>query len=140
MYQDLREAERKGSGSDGLSGFCHRGAQRGRAEIDDDRVFSKGTLPLLPEQAPRYLMGVGTPEDILDAVMLGVDFFDCVLPTRNARNGTLFTSAGKISIKQAQYAEDKKPVDESAPVTPVVIIPGLIFAIFTWPRRSCLRG
>jgi queuine tRNA-ribosyltransferase len=71
-----------------------------------------GTLPLLPERAPRYLMGVGTPEDILDAVMLGVDFFDCVLPTRNARNGTLFTSKGKVAIKQAQYAEDKNPIDE----------------------------
>jgi queuine tRNA-ribosyltransferase len=73
----------------------------------------KWTVPLLPEGAPRYLMGVGTPEDMIDAVMLGVDLFDCVLPTRNARNGTLFTSSGKISIKQAQYAEDPKPVDEA---------------------------
>jgi queuine tRNA-ribosyltransferase len=71
------------------------------------------TTPLLPENAPRYLMGVGTPEDMINAVMLGVDFFDCVLPTRNARNGTLFTSSGKISIKQAQYAEDPRPVDET---------------------------
>jgi queuine tRNA-ribosyltransferase len=71
------------------------------------------TIPLLPEDTPRYLMGVGTPEDMVDAVMLGVDFFDCVLPTRNARNGTLFTSSGKISIKQAQYAEDGRPVDET---------------------------
>jgi queuine tRNA-ribosyltransferase len=71
------------------------------------------TVPLLPEGAPRYLMGVGTPEDMIDGVMLGVDLFDCVLPTRNARNGTLFTSSGKISIKQAQYAEDPKPVDEA---------------------------
>jgi len=57
-------------------------------------------------------MGVGTPEDILDAVMLGLDLFDCVLPTRNARNGTLFTSTGKMSIKQVQYAEDERPADE----------------------------
>jgi queuine tRNA-ribosyltransferase len=71
------------------------------------------TTSLLPEKTPRYLMGVGTPEDIIDAVMLGVDFFDCVLPTRNARNGTLFTSSGKLSIKQAQYAEDRRPVDET---------------------------
>ena len=62
-------------------------------------------------------MGVGTPEDILNAVMLGVDFFDCVLPTRNARNGTLFTSSGKISIKQAQYAEDGRPLDETCTCT-----------------------
>jgi queuine tRNA-ribosyltransferase len=60
-------------------------------------------------------MGVGTPEDILNAVMLGVDVFDCVLPTRNARNGTLFTSSGRISIKQAQYAEDGRPLDETCP-------------------------
>jgi queuine tRNA-ribosyltransferase len=58
-------------------------------------------------------MGVGTPEDILDAVRTGIDLFDCVLPTRNARNGTLFTSSGKISIKQAQYAEDGRPIDEA---------------------------
>lgn len=58
-------------------------------------------------------MGVGTPEDILEAVTYGMDLFDCVLPTRNARNGLLFTSRGKISIKQAQYAEDEKPIDET---------------------------
>ena len=71
------------------------------------------TTPLLPENAPRYLMGVGTPEDMIHGVLLGVDLFDCVIPTRNARNGTLFTSSGKISIKHAQYAEDPKPVDEA---------------------------
>ena len=58
-------------------------------------------------------MGVGTPEDILDGVKRGIDFFDCVLPTRNARNGMLFTSAGKVSIKQAQYTEDERPIDET---------------------------
>jgi queuine tRNA-ribosyltransferase len=71
------------------------------------------TTPFLPEKAPRYLMGVGAPEDILGAVMLGIDLFDCVLPTRNARNGTLFTDSGKISIKQAQYVEDGRPIDEN---------------------------
>lgn len=69
------------------------------------------TLPYFPENAPRYLMGVGTPEDIVEAVRLGVDMFDCVLPTRNARNGTLFTSFGKINIKTAAYATDESPVD-----------------------------
>jgi queuine tRNA-ribosyltransferase len=71
------------------------------------------TTPLLPENRPRYLMGVGTPEDILHATLQGIDLFDCVLPTRNARNGMLFTSKGKISIKQARYAEDPGPIDES---------------------------
>jgi queuine tRNA-ribosyltransferase len=71
------------------------------------------TAPLLPESKPRYLMGVGTPQDILHAVSCGVDMFDCVMPTRNARNGTLFTSAGTLTIKQAQYADDPAPLDEA---------------------------
>ena len=65
----------------------------------------------LPEDRPRYLMGVGTPVDILESVALGIDMFDCVLPTRNARNGTLFTSAGKIAIKNARFAADEGPLD-----------------------------
>ncbi len=65
----------------------------------------------LPEDRPRYLMGVGTPLDILESVALGIDMFDCVLPTRNARNGTLFTSSGKIAIKNARYASDSGPLD-----------------------------
>jgi len=68
---------------------------------------------LLPRDKPRYLMGMGYIEDILEAVERGVDFFDCVLPTRNARNGTLFTSQGRISIKNQKYAEDHRPVDEN---------------------------
>jgi queuine tRNA-ribosyltransferase len=69
------------------------------------------TAPLLPASKPRYLMGVGTPMDILDGIAVGIDMFDCVLPTRNARNGTLFTSQGKVNIKRAQYAEDQAPLD-----------------------------
>jgi queuine tRNA-ribosyltransferase len=65
----------------------------------------------LPEEKPRYLMGVGTPEDILEAVGLGYDMFDCVLPTRNARNGTVFTSRGKLVVKNRSYAEDPRPLD-----------------------------
>jgi queuine tRNA-ribosyltransferase len=65
----------------------------------------------LPEDSARYLMGVGTPVDILESVALGIDMFDCVLPTRNARNGTLFTSLGKIAIKNARYASDERPLD-----------------------------
>lgn len=69
------------------------------------------TLPLLPAHRPRYLMGVGTPRDIIRSVALGVDMFDCVLPTRNARNGCLFTSEGRILIKNAAYADDDRPAD-----------------------------
>jgi queuine tRNA-ribosyltransferase len=69
------------------------------------------TLPLLPRDRPRYLMGVGTPRDIMRGVALGADMFDCVLPTRNARNGCLFTSEGRILIKNAAYADDERPPD-----------------------------
>ncbi len=70
------------------------------------------TAPMLPSSRPRYLMGVGTPDDILFAVSRGVDLFDCVLPTRNARNGMMFTSAGQLTVKQARYKDDPLPPDE----------------------------
>jgi queuine tRNA-ribosyltransferase len=69
------------------------------------------TVPFMPEEKPRYLMGVGTPEDLVENVERGVDMFDCVMPTRNARNGTLFTSFGKITIKAARFTTDESPVD-----------------------------
>ena len=69
------------------------------------------SLPLLPADKPRYVMGVGTPENLIEGVSRGCDMFDCVMPTRNARNGVLFTSFGKISIKQAQYRNDSAPID-----------------------------
>ena len=69
------------------------------------------TTPCLPEDRPRYLMGAGTPQDLVESVARGVDLFDCVLPTRNARNGQLFTSDGPINIKNARYAEDDRPPD-----------------------------
>ncbi len=69
------------------------------------------SLPLLPADRPRYIMGVGTPENLVEGVARGCDMFDCVMPTRNARNGVLFTSFGKISIKQAQYRDDERPLD-----------------------------
>ncbi len=69
------------------------------------------TTPFMPENKPRYLMGVGTPEDLVENVARGVDMFDCVMPTRNARNGTLFTSFGKINIKAARFRKDEEPID-----------------------------
>jgi queuine tRNA-ribosyltransferase len=71
------------------------------------------TAPRLPPDAPRYLMGVGTPEDIVEAVSLGIDMFDCVLPTRNARNGWLFTRFGDVKIRNARHREDTRPLDET---------------------------
>ncbi|MCF8720154.1 tRNA guanosine(34) transglycosylase Tgt [Nitrospina gracilis] len=69
------------------------------------------TAPLLPEAAPRYLMGVGTPDDLIQCVKMGIDMFDCVLPTRNARNGTLYTSEGKINIRNARHRDSDRPLD-----------------------------
>jgi queuine tRNA-ribosyltransferase len=71
------------------------------------------TTQFMPEDKPRYLMGVGTPEDLVENVYRGVDMFDCVMPTRNARNGTLFTHFGKLNIKKADYAVDSRPIDEA---------------------------
>jgi queuine tRNA-ribosyltransferase len=112
MHRDLREKSAQTLVEMGFQGYAMGGLSVGEPKSMMLDVL-EWTTSLLPEKTPRYLMGVGTPEDIIDAVMLGVDFFDCVLPTRNARNGTLFTSSGKISIKQAQYAEDRRPVDET---------------------------
>ncbi len=70
------------------------------------------TTTFMPENKPRYLMGVGTPEDLIENIHRGVDMFDCVMPTRNARNGTLFTSFGRVNIKKVMYKEDALPIDE----------------------------
>ncbi len=71
------------------------------------------TTPLMPRNKPRYLMGVGTPEDLVEAIERGIDMFDCVMPTRNARNGTIFTTYGKINIKNARFKNDSSPIDEN---------------------------
>lgn len=112
VYKDLREKSAQTLVEMKFQGYAIGGLSVGEPKSMMSDVL-EWTTPLLPENTPRYLMGVGTPEDIINAVILGLDFFDCVLPTRNARNGTLFTSSGKISIKQAQYAEDQRPVDQA---------------------------
>jgi len=112
VHRDLREKSVQTLVEMGFQGYAMGGLSVGEPKSMMLNVL-EWTTPFLPENSPRYLMGVGTPEDIIDAVMRGVDFFDCVLPTRNARNGILFTSSGKISIKQAQYVEDRRPVDET---------------------------
>jgi len=112
MYRDLREESSRSLVEMNFQGYAIGGLSVGEPKSKMLEVL-EWTTSLLPEHAPRYLMGVGAPEDILGAVILGIDLFDCVLPTRNARNGTLFTHSGKISIKQAQYVEDGKPIDEN---------------------------
>jgi len=82
-------------------------------EPREDRVrMTDITTDILPADKPRYLMGVGKPEDLLEAIELGVDMFDCVIPTRNARNGTVFTANGRLIIKSARYTDDKNPIDD----------------------------
>jgi len=91
-------------------GYAIGGLAVGEPKPDREQVLAH-LDPILPEAKPRYLMGVGTPEDLLAAVGHGIDLFDCVLPTRNARNGQLFTSRGRLSIRNARYKEDQRPPD-----------------------------
>jgi len=93
-----------------FDGLAIGGLAVGESKEDFLRVLSF-TAPQMPKTKPRYLMGVGTPSDLVEGVSCGVDMFDCVMPTRNARNGTLFTSFGKLIIKNARYAEDLNPID-----------------------------
>ncbi|HUX09250.1 MAG TPA: tRNA guanosine(34) transglycosylase Tgt [Terriglobia bacterium] len=94
----------------GFDGYAIGGLSVGEPK-DDLYGVTELVAGMLPEDQPRYLMGVGTPEDLLRCVALGVDMFDCVMPTRNARNGCVFTSTGKLSIKSARYARDSAPLD-----------------------------
>ncbi|PWB64353.1 MAG: tRNA guanosine(34) transglycosylase Tgt [Deltaproteobacteria bacterium] len=111
MFPDLRKRSADEIGSMEFPGYAIGGVSVGEGK-DLLRETVSFTAPLLPEGKPRYLMGVGTPADILFAVSRGVDMFDCVLPTRNARNGMLFTSAGPLVVKQARFADDPLPPDE----------------------------
>jgi queuine tRNA-ribosyltransferase len=111
MYEDLRTRSLDGLLEIGFDGYAIGGLSVGEPKEDMLRVLEHLT-PQMPRERPRYLMGVGTPEDIVDAVWSGVDMFDCVMPTRNARNGWLFTRNGNIKLKNAQYRNDTRPLDE----------------------------
>ena len=111
VFSDLRMKSANQLAEIGFDGYAIGGLSVGEGHEDMCRVLEE-TLPCLPEDKTRYLMGVGMPEDIVESVTRGVDMFDCVLPTRNARNGMLFTSSGKLVIKNAQYADDPLPVEE----------------------------
>lgn len=110
MYTDLRTESAEELVEIGFDGYAIGGLSVGE-EAGLMYEMMDHTLPLLPSDAPRYVMGVGTPENLIEAVARGADMFDCVMPTRNARNGVLFTSFGKISIKQARYRDDSLPID-----------------------------
>ena len=109
-FPELRAKSAELTVSIGFEGYALGGLSVGEPNETMYQVVS-ATAPLLPAGQPRYLMGVGTPIDLVECVARGIDMFDCVMPTRNARNGQLFTSLGPINIKNVQYAEDDGPVD-----------------------------
>lgn len=112
MYPNLREESLQGLEDIGFDGYAIGGLSVGEPKEEMIKVLD-GLNGMMPAEKPRYLMGVGKPEDILEAVMRGVDMFDCVMPTRNARNGHLFTSGGVVKIRNAKHREDTRPLDEN---------------------------
>ncbi|WP_374327158.1 tRNA guanosine(34) transglycosylase Tgt [Azonexus sp.] len=112
MYEDLRDESIAGLCDIGFDGMAIGGLSVGEPKDDMARVLAH-TAPRLPTHKPRYLMGVGTPEDLVNGVKNGIDMFDCVMPTRNARNGHLFTRFGDVKIKNARYRADTGPLDPS---------------------------
>ena len=112
MHETLRDESVDGLKDIDFHGFAIGGLSVGEPKEDMRRVLAH-TAPQLPVNKPRYLMGVGTPEDLVASVAEGVDMFDCVMPTRNARNGWLFTRHGDIKIRNARYKDDTRPLDES---------------------------
>ncbi|MBR2387805.1 MAG: tRNA guanosine(34) transglycosylase Tgt [Clostridia bacterium] len=111
-YEDLRIAHMKAIAELDLDGYAIGGLAVGEATEDMYRIID-AVEPYMPKNKPRYLMGVGTPCNILEAVHLGVDFFDCVMPSRNARHGNLFTWHGKMNLMNEKYAKDPRPFDEN---------------------------
>ncbi|MBM3115059.1 tRNA guanosine(34) transglycosylase Tgt [Jeongeupia naejangsanensis] len=112
MYEDLRDESLAGLNDIGFHGMAIGGLSVGEPKEDMERILAH-TAPRLPVDKPRYLMGVGTPEDLVYGVSQGIDMFDCVMPTRNARNGMLFTRFGDIKIKNAKHRMDERPLDET---------------------------
>jgi queuine tRNA-ribosyltransferase len=112
VYEDLRDACLEGLTRIGFDGYAIGGLAVGEPREARERVLAH-TAPRLPAERPRYLMGMGTPEDIIHAVAAGIDLFDCVLPTRNARNGWLYTRRGDVKIRNARWRDDTRALDES---------------------------
>ena len=110
VFEDLRRESATGLVDLDFPGYAIGGVSVGESKEEMIQAV-EWAAPHLPEEKPRYLMGVGPPEDILNAIERGIDMFDCVMPTRNARNGSLFTSIGKLNIKNARFAEDFGPLD-----------------------------
>jgi queuine tRNA-ribosyltransferase len=111
MYEHLRDESLQGLTNIGFDGYAIGGLSVGEPKEDMLRVLTH-VAPNMPDDKPRYLMGVGKPQDIVEAVARGIDMFDCVMPTRNARNGHLFTSEGVIKIRNARHRHDTGPLDK----------------------------
>ena len=110
MYPELRLQSLQGLQEIGFDGYAIGGLSVGEPKEEMRKILSY-TAPLLPQDQPRYLMGVGTPEDLVEAVQAGMDMFDCVMPTRNARNGHLFTRHGDVRIRNSRYRHETQPLD-----------------------------
>jgi queuine tRNA-ribosyltransferase len=117
IYADLRELSARQITALPFDGFATGGLSVGEPKAAM-REMAALSASHLPEDKPHYLMGVGTPADLIACIWVGYDMFDCVLPTRNARNGSAFTSAGRISIKRAEYARDRQPLDADCDCRP----------------------
>jgi queuine tRNA-ribosyltransferase len=111
VHRELRTASAEGLKAIGFDGYAIGGLAVGETEAERSAMLEH-TCPQLPADRPRYLMGVGRPEDLVEAVARGVDMFDCVMPTRNARNGHFFTRTGVVRIRNAQYEKDLRPIEE----------------------------
>ena len=140
MYDDLREASLAGLTDIGFDGYAIGGLSVGEPKEEMLRMLAH-TAPRLPADRPRYLMGVGTPEDLVAGVVAGIDMFDCVMPTRNARNGWLFTRFGDIKIRNASYRTDTAPAgrDVRLPRLPP-FLPRATCTTCSVSTRSSARG
>lgn len=112
VYKDLRQHCARSIVDIGFPGYAIGGLSVGEKNEEMYQVLEY-TVPLLPENSPRYLMGVGTPEDLIESVIRGIDMFDCVMPTRIARHGTVFTAKGKMTVRNAKFEDDFTPLDHS---------------------------
>jgi queuine tRNA-ribosyltransferase len=112
MYEHLRDESLESLKQIQFEGYAIGGLSVGEPKDERERIVAH-LVPRMPAERPRYLMGMGTPEDIIGAVLAGIDMLDCVLPTRNARNGWLFTRFGDVKIRNARYRDDTAPLDES---------------------------
>ena len=146
VYENLRQRSAAGLVHIGFDGYAVGGLAVGEPEAERNHALDF-TVPLLPAKQPRYLMGVGRPEDIVEAVRRGIDMFDCVMPTRNARNGFLFTAAGTLRIRNAKFATDTRrdrgglrllhlqPAASAAPICAIWTAATRSWAA-SWPRST----